>query len=134
MQSLRTADEENRILRHWTPLILRSILITAMAFLVVGLTLAATRSPGYYVGRFRLVQSGKTIHAATNWAGLTTGAAHGDPRAIMTLGLVVLTLVPIARVAFTFVLFLKERDAVFVMATAYVLAGLIAGILLGRIG
>lgn len=134
MQSLRTADEENRILRHWTPLILRSILITAMAFLVVGLTLAATRSPGYYVGRFRLVQSGKTIHAATNWAGLTMGAAHGDPRAIMTLGLVVLTLVPIARVAFTFVLFLKERDAVFVMATAYVLAGLIAGILLGRIG
>jgi uncharacterized membrane protein len=134
MKSLRTVDEENRILRQWTPIILRSILITAMAFLVVGLTLAATRSPGYYIGRFHLVQSGKTMHAATNWAGLTTDMAHGDPRAIMTLGLVVLTLVPIARVAFTFVLFLKERDAVFVAATAYVLVGLIAGILLGRIG
>ncbi len=134
MQSLRTADEENRILRHWTPIILRCILVTAIAFLVLGLTLAATRSPGYYVGRFHLVQSGKTMQAATNWAGLTTGATHGDPRAVMTLGLVVLTLVPIARVAFTFVLFLKERDAVFVAATAYVLAGLIAGILLGRIG
>ena len=127
MESPRTVDDEDRILRHWTPIILRSILITAMAILAVGLILAATRSPGYYVGRFRLVQSGTTIDTEANWAGLTTGPAHGDPRAIMTLGLVVLTLVPIARVAFTFVLFLKERDAVFVAATAYVLAGLIAG-------
>ncbi|HXR25875.1 MAG TPA: DUF1634 domain-containing protein [Candidatus Binataceae bacterium] len=134
MELLRTVDDEDRILRHWTPIILRSILITAMVILAVGLILAATRSPGYYVGRFRLVQSGTTMDTAANWAGLTTGAAHGDPRTIMTLGLVVLTLVPIARVAFTFVLFVKERDAVFAAATAYVLAGLIAGILLGRIG
>jgi uncharacterized membrane protein len=134
MEALRKIDDEDRILRHWTPIILRSILIAAMAILIVGLLLAATRSPGYYVGRFHLVQSGKTVHAATNWAALTAGATHGDPRAIMTLGLVVLTLVPIARVAFTFVLFVRERDAVFVAATAYVLAGLIAGILLGRIG
>jgi len=37
-------------------------------------------------------------------------------------------------VAFTFFLFLRERELVFVAATAYVLLGLIAGVVLGRIG
>ena len=40
----------------------------------------------------------------------------------------------IGRVSFTFVLFLKERDRIFAVATAYVLAALIAGVVLGRIG
>jgi len=133
MESIRPANED-RILRLWTPLILRSVLITASVLLLIGLAMSATRSPDYYVSRFRLVQSGKTMRAAENWAGLAVGAAHGDPHDIMTLGLVALTLVPIVRVAFTFILFMKERDLVFVAATAYVLVGLAAGILLGSIG
>jgi uncharacterized membrane protein len=134
MNPASTTDEEDRVLRLWTPFILRSVLITAAVALVLGLVLAMTRSSGYYVGRFRLVQAGKTRHAAESLIGLARGAAREDPHAIMTLGLVALTLVPIVRVAFTFALFLRERDPVFVAATAYVLAGLIAGILLGRIG
>jgi uncharacterized membrane protein len=71
---------------------------------------------------------------ARTGASMTAGVVHGDPHDIVTLGLVVLTLVPIVRVAFTFVLFVKERDEVFIAATAYVLIGLVAGILLGSIG
>jgi uncharacterized membrane protein len=52
----------------------------------------------------------------------------------MTLGLMVLTLVPLARVAFCFLLFVKERDGIYVAFTAYVLIGLVAGIVLGRVG
>jgi uncharacterized membrane protein len=62
------------------------------------------------------------------------GMRQGDPHAVMTVGLYVLTLVPLARVAFTFVLFLKQRDWVYVAATAYVLAGLVVGVILGRVG
>ncbi len=62
------------------------------------------------------------------------GMRQGDPHAIMTMGLYVLTLVPLVRVAFTFVLFLKEQDFVYVAATAYVLAGLVVGVMLGRVG
>ena len=133
MNSRGSVDNETRILRLWTPLILRTVLITASLTLLVGLVMS-TGSPDYYGSRFRSVQSGKTLHVALHWKALTTGIAHGDPHAIITLGLVVLTLVPIVRVAFTFVLFVKARDRVFVAATAYVLAGLITGILLGRIG
>ena len=45
-----------------------------------------------------------------------------------------LTLVPLARVAFCFILFIRERDYTYVALTAYVLAGLIVGVLVGSVG
>jgi uncharacterized membrane protein len=52
----------------------------------------------------------------------------------MTCGLFILTLVPLARVAFCLVLFVKERDSMYVAFTAYVLIALLAGVMLGKIG
>jgi uncharacterized membrane protein len=58
----------------------------------------------------------------------------GNPHAVLTVGLFVLTLVPLARVAFCFILFIRERDYTYVALTAYVLAGLIVGVLVGSVG
>lgn len=129
----QTDDEENRILRVWTPILLRTILIAATVVLAVGLFLMATYAPGYYVQRFRAVQAGR-LHAPESFAQIIGGALAGEPHAVMTLGLFILTLVPLARVAFCFLLFLKQRDHIYVGLTAYVLIGLIAGVLLGKIG
>jgi uncharacterized membrane protein len=128
-----TADEE-RILRVWTPIILRTILVSAIALLVTGLISMAWHNPGYYVARFHQLQ--KTGHPQNreSVASLVSGALRGEPRQTMTLGLMVLTLVPLARVAFCFLLFVKERDGIYVAFTAYVLIGLVAGIILGRVG
>jgi uncharacterized membrane protein len=46
----------------------------------------------------------------------------------------ILTLVPLTRVAFCLLFFIKTRNKAFVVFTAYVLAGLAAGVLLGRVG
>jgi uncharacterized membrane protein len=59
---------------------------------------------------------------------------QGNPHAVLTIGLFVLTLVPLARVAFCFILFIRERDYTYVAFTAYVLAGLIVGVLVGSVG
>lgn len=126
--------EEDRILRVWTPVVLRGVLILAVTILIVGLAATAIYAPGYYVTRFHLVQHGGVSYAHQDWARVFRDAAHGEPRDIMTLGLVALTLVPLVRVAFTFVLFVREGDRAFIVATAYVLTGLIVGILLGRVG
>lgn len=128
-----SADEE-RILRVWTPVILRTILITAVMVLVGGLFSMAWQSPGYYVAHFRHLQSASHYQQREAWSQLGITALRGDPHAIMTIGLMVLTLVPLARVAFCFLLFLKERDNTYVLLTAYVLAGLIFGVVLGRVG
>ncbi len=126
-------SDEDRILRLWTPILLRTILVAASIILVAGLALMATRAPGYYVERYRSVQAGQ-IHQRETFTETVNGVLAGDPHAIMTIGLLVLTLVPLGRVAFCFLLFVKEGDRTYVAFTAYVLTGLMAGIMLGRIG
>ncbi len=126
-------DDEDKILRLWTPILLRTILLVAAAVLVFGLVLMATKAPGYYVEHYRAVQAGH-IHQRETFAETVINAFKGDPHSIMTIGLFILTLVPLARVAFCFLLFMKERDYPYVGFTAYVLVGLVAGMMLGRIG
>ncbi|HVA79609.1 MAG TPA: DUF1634 domain-containing protein [Candidatus Binataceae bacterium] len=130
--SAQSADED-RIMRVWTPMLLRTILIVATIILVTGLVMMATHAPGYFAHRYHTVQSGRT-HDPQTFAQLIEGATQGDPHSVMTVGLFALTLVPLARVAFCFLLFVKERDFAYVGFTAYVLIGLITGMLLGRIG
>jgi uncharacterized membrane protein len=125
--------EENRILREWTPILLRSILIAAMIFLIVGLILDYTFAPDYYVQRYQAVQHGQLL-GKEKFGLLYDRVRAGNPHAVLTIGLFVLTLVPLARVAFCFMLFIRERDYTYVALTAYVLAGLIVGVLVGSVG
>ncbi|HTW87059.1 MAG TPA: DUF1634 domain-containing protein [Candidatus Binataceae bacterium] len=125
-------QDEQRILRHWTPVLLRTILIAAAIILVIGL-IVMTRQPGAYVARFEAIVHGK-VYSNESLVKRFSEALHGDPHAIVTVGLMVLTLVPLARVAFCFLLFLRERDWMFVVFTAYVLSGLVVGVILGRVG
>jgi uncharacterized membrane protein len=129
---MAATSEEDRILREWTPLILRTLLLISMTVLALGLIVVGTSAPSYYVQRFHVAQHGRS-RIRHEWSQWGEAALRGDPRSIMMIGLLVLTLVPLGRVAFTFILFLKEGDRIFAVATAYVLAALIAGIILGRI-
>ena len=126
-------QEEDRILRVWTPILLRTILIAAMIILVGGLVLDYTFAPDYYVERYHAVQQGHLL-GKEKFALLFGRIRQGNPHAVLTLGLFVLTLVPLARVAFCFILFIRERDYTYVALTAYVLAGLIVGVLVGSVG
>jgi len=133
METAIAPGEEDRILRTWTPLILRSVLIVSSIVMVGGIARALAFAPGFYVRRFHAIQHGQ-LHVRESLLQLADEMRHGDPHGIMTIGLYLLTLVPLVRVAFTFVLFLRERDLVYVIATAYVLVALILGVMLGRVG
>jgi uncharacterized membrane protein len=124
------AEDEDRILRVWTPVILRTVLVAAGIVLIAGVV-AISLTPGEYVMHFRAMQDNAHVKDYLTF-GMRT--LHRNPRAIMTLGLMILTLVPLARVAFCLLFFIKTRNRAFVLFTAYVLAGLVAGVLLGRIG
>jgi uncharacterized membrane protein len=129
-----TASNEDRILRVWTPVILRSILTIAIVLLVAGLLMMAWKNPASYTARFHRLQGHTRAENREPISMLVTSALEGSSRSIMTLGLMVLTLVPLGRVAFCFLLFLRERDGTYVMFTAYVLIGLVVGVILGRVG
>lgn len=126
-------QDEDRILREWTPILLRSILIASMITLILGLVLTYTFAPDYYVQRYDEVRQGHLI-GKEKLGMLLERIREGNPHAVLTIGLFELTLVPLARVAFCFILFIKERDYTYVAFTAYVLAGLIVGVLVGSVG
>jgi uncharacterized membrane protein len=71
--------------------------------------------------------------AADSWIP-AAAALRGDPASLATLGLLVLTMVPLIRVGFCLLFFLRQRNLLYVAMTGYVLAVLTAGIFLGRIG
>jgi uncharacterized membrane protein len=129
-----TTADEDRILRVWTPVILRTILVGAITMLLAGLLSMAWQNPHYYVARFHSLQKMGHLQNRESVAALVSASLKGEPRQIMTLGLMVLTLVPLARVAFCFLFFVKERDGIYVALTAYVLIGLVAGVILGHVG
>jgi len=133
IQQTAVSAEEDRILRLWTPILLRTIVIVSMTVLIAGLILTATIAPHYFVNRYRQVQVGHLLgreHFASIWSNLLAG----QPHAVLTVGLYLLTLVPLARVAFCLMLFIKTRDVAYVGFTAYVFAALIIGFLLGHVG
>jgi uncharacterized membrane protein len=130
---MATASDEDRILRVWTPFILRTVLIAAGVVVIFGLGLMI-KTPGEYIEHFRSAQENARRHDYNPLAGLFTRAINGDPRSITTIGLMILTLVPLARVAFCWLFFIKRRNWAFVFFTTYVLAGLAAGVILGRMG
>ena len=59
------------------------------------------------------------------------GVAHGEPLAIITLGIVLLIATPISRVLLTLVGFLVERDRVYTALTSVVLLILLYSLLAG---
>ena len=128
-----TLNAEDRALRVWTPILLRTILGTAAMLLTAGLLASIIHSPDHYGTALQELQR-NSFEAHGSAFSLIAAATAGDAMATSTLGLFVLTLVPLARVSFCFFLFLKQRSIVFVAFTAYVLAGLVLGMLLGRIG
>lgn len=57
--------------------------------------------------------------------GVVTAVLSGSSRGIIQLGLLILIATPIARVAFSFLAFLQQRDVAYIFVTLCVLAGLI---------
>jgi uncharacterized membrane protein len=61
--------------------------------------------------------------------GVVQAALSGDPRGIIQLGILLLIATPVARVAFSLLVFLWQRDLIYVFVTSFVLAGLIYSII-----
>jgi uncharacterized membrane protein len=63
---------------------------------------------------------------------LLGGVARFEPDTVIEFGVVLLILLPILRVAFTSLLFLRERDWAFAFLTLAVLGILLTGLLFGK--
>jgi uncharacterized membrane protein len=106
-------------------LVLRVGVIGSSALIVVGLGAAMV------VGWGGASASGGTVDA-TDFSDLLPRLRDGQPLAVVQLGLVVLMLTPVVRVAVSVVGFALERDRLYVAITLGVLAILVIGLTLFR--
>lgn len=74
------------------------------------------------------------IHSPTSPGGAFTGLLQGKPYALISLGLLLLIATPVFRVAVSVVTFLWEKDRLYAVITAYVLAVLIVSFVIGKGG
>jgi uncharacterized membrane protein len=103
------AQDEDRILCVWTPVILRTVLAAAGIVLIAGL-IAISLTRGQYFMHFRAVQHNAGVKDYLTFGHLMMRALQGNTRSIMTRGLMSLTLVPLVRVAFCLLFFIKTRN------------------------
>lgn len=113
--------------------VLRVGVTLAGAIVLLGLVWYFVQPPAGGRGSLATLQDRHAAEIEVSWTSIVDGIRHGDPLRIIELGLIVLILTPMTRVALMLVLFLMDRDRIFSLVTAIVLAVLLLGFL-GLIG
>ena len=119
--------------------VLRSgVLLSATIILVGILWFALTQDTGYARVLPHHLRDILTFHRhsgpgffPTNLQAVVRGAAAGKPYAVIELGMLLLILTPVIRVALSVVFFLSQRDWLYVGITLFVLAVLMISLFSG---
>ncbi len=113
--------------------LLRCGVLASLALIVLGMVIAFVQQPGDLLRPERLVELTHPERPPPHRLGeIAAGLAGLRGPAIVTLGLLVLLLTPVVRVAVSIVAFVYQRDRAFVGITSTVLAILLASIVLGQ--
>jgi uncharacterized membrane protein len=122
---------------HWTDhrieqligrLLQFGVLVAAIVTLVGGVLLLAQH--GSTVSDYSVFR-GEPGHL-TSVGGILAGVRALRSESIVQLGLLLLVATPVARVAFTLVAFILQRDRTYVVVTTIVLAVLLYGLVYGK--
>ncbi len=106
----------------------------SLILILLGLSISFVHHPQYLRSKSelgRLVEPGAAFPRTL--PEVATGLRAGQGRAITVVGLLVLILTPILRVAISIVAFIEQRDARFALITTTVLILLIASLMIGTI-
>lgn len=115
--------------------LLRAGVLASMALIFGGLALMFLHHPSY-------LRSPEALQRLTNpgaafprtFPDVVAGLRERHGQSVVVIGLLVLILTPILRVALSIVLFALERDRAFVVITIAVLTILLGSLFLGKIG
>jgi uncharacterized membrane protein len=120
----------DRPLERLVGLLLQGGVLAAAAMVLVGAILLLVQH-GVERVDFRVFHG--TPAALRSLTSILRGAAHLDSRAVVQLGLLLLIATPVARVALTLVAFVVQRDRLYVVLTAIVLALLAFALFFGGV-
>jgi uncharacterized membrane protein len=107
---------------------------TSLSIVVLGAMVTFIHHPRYFSSPGELTRlTALDSPFPVNFTQVIRGLAHFRGEAIVVLGLALLVLTPVARVAISILAFVHQRDWTFVAITAFVLAMLLLSFVLGRV-
>ena len=111
--------------------LLRGGVLVSVAVIAIGLTLSFVHHREYLSSREALGTLTRSAAYPSSVGAVLRGVAAGEGQAIVMAGLLLLIATPVARVAFSIVVFAIERDRLYVGITAAVLAILLVAFWIG---
>lgn len=136
--SRRISDGPVELIISW---LLRVGVWTSIAIVVAGFVMLIAGNHAALLHRHAgglqgILHDGLPGEPATlqSYGGVISAIRHGEAYGVIMLGLLLLLLTPVLRVAVSIVAFLVERDRLYAAITAVVLLLLLTGILLGKAG
>ena len=115
--------------------LLRVGVILSICVVTAGLVVTFVHHPEYFSSRpslGELTQPG--AHFPSTLGNVASGVREGSGQAIVMAGLLLLVATPVARVALSIVIFMIERDRLYVLITAAVLLILVVAFVTGAAG
>jgi uncharacterized membrane protein len=113
--------------------LLRVGVVASMAVIFAGVVIMFVHHPSYLESHADLQRLTKPGAVFPHTPGeVVAGLREGRGQAVVCVGLLLLIATPIMRVAVSVVVFLAQRDYMFVLITSFVLAVLLISFLLGK--
>ncbi len=114
--------------------LLRVGVVSSLAIVVLGTILSFANHPQYLSSHDELGRiTGPSAEFPHTLPDVARQAIKLQGRAIIMVGLILLVLTPVARVAISILAFIYQRDWTFVVITAFVLAMLLLSFAMGRV-
>jgi uncharacterized membrane protein len=109
-------------------ILLRTGVLLSIGIVTVGIVVTFVHHPDYFSSRPALgTLTGPGAEFPTSVRAVISGVGNGRGQAIVMAGLLLLIATPVARVAFSIVVFVIERDRLYVIITTAVLVILLVG-------
>lgn len=103
--------------------LLRTGVLLSVAVVTIGMTISFVHHPEHF--------SSRPVHGPSTIGEVLVGLRAGNGEAIVMAGLLLLIATPVARVAFSIVVFTIERDRLYLLITMAVLLTLLGGFAIG---
>lgn len=135
-EEARRMEEKIRKVEVAISLVLRIGVIVSVAVISVGLVSMFVHHDTYFAlrGHFSYKElTSRSTPFPHSFASLGHSIAHGDGRGIIVLGVLILILTPVLRVAVGVLAFIYEKDPPMTLITLYVLAVLVGSFFLAGV-
>jgi uncharacterized membrane protein len=130
MAAIKTADQQQKALQQLIGRLLQLGVLASSVVMLIGGGMYLVHSGNLHGGPYVFKEGAGTAY--TSIGGVINGVFKGDSGAIIQMGVLLLIATPVARIIFSLIGFLREKDRLYVFISLLVLCVIIGSMLSGK--